>query len=181
MGGMTESSKEELAIMQELWHKELNRWQQEALFTWRWWLGVLITIVPWVLWIYFRDKKSTNRLLYVAYFAIIIAFIVNTIGVTLTLWHFEYKVFPVFHMFVPWDFSLIPVSIIVLLQIKPNKFIFIKTLFFASFSAFIAEPIFHWLKMYYLINWRYTYSFILYLILFLICNFLFKRKNFEPI
>lgn len=179
MNDMSESSKQLLGMVNKLWHAAVNTWLQNSLFTWRWWLEVLISIIPWVIWIYFREKKSTNRLLYVGFFAIIIAFIIDTIGISFGLWFYEYRVVPIIQVFIPWDFSLIPVSILLLLQIKPNKFLWIKTLFFAAFSAFIAEPIFHWLKFYNPINWRHTYSFILYLILFLICSFLINRKNFE--
>ena len=179
MVDMSESSKELIAIVNKLTSAALSDWLQYSLFTWRWWLGVLITIVPWVLWIYYRDKKSTSRLLFVGFFSMIIAFTINTIGTSFNLWFFEYKIIPVIQIFLPWDFTLIPISIMVLLQIKPNKFLFLKILFFASFSAFIAEPFFHWLKLFHLINWKYTYSFILYSILFLFCNFLIKRNDFE--
>jgi len=181
MDGMNESSTQLYTIIQDLCTKSINDWLQHSLFTWRWWVGIIITTVPWILWIYVRDKKSTSRLLHVGFFSIIFAFIVDTVGVSFALWFFEYKTFPVFHIFFPWDFTLIPVSIMILLQIKPNRYIFLKALFFATFSAYIAEPIFHWMKLYHPIHWRYTYSFILYFILFLICNFLIKRKSFEPL
>ncbi|HYE11506.1 MAG TPA: CBO0543 family protein, partial [Patescibacteria group bacterium] len=138
MNNMSESSKELIAIIHKLTSATLIDWLQNSLFTWRWWLGVIISIVPWVLWMHYRDKKSTSRLLLVGFFSMIIAFIVNTVGTSFNLWFFEYRVIPVVQIFLPWDFTLIPVSIMVLLQIKPNKFIFVKTLFFASFSAYIA-------------------------------------------
>lgn len=181
MNDMSENSKELFDIIYELKNKSLSDWLQNSLFTWHWWLAVIISIVPWIIWIYIRDKQSTNRLLYVGFFAIIIAFIVNLIGISFNLWFFEYRVFPVVQLFMPSDFTLIPVSIMILLQIKPSKYVFIKALFFGAFSAFIAEPIFYWLKYYHLTNWEYTYSFILYFILFLICYFLSKNKNFKPL
>lgn len=181
MNNMSETSKQLFTLLQEYTKKSINNWIENSLFTWQWWLGVIISIVPWILWIFIRDKKSTNRMLYIGFFAIIFAFIVNTIGISFSLWFYEYEVFPIIHIFFPWDFTLIPVSIMTLLQIKPNSYVFIKTLFFATFSAFIAEPFFHWIKHFHLVNWRYTYSFILYIILYLICNFLSKRRNFEPL
>lgn len=181
MDRISESSRKLFTQLQELKNDSLSDWLQNSLFTWRWWLGIVITILPWILWLYIRDKKSTNRLLYVGFFAMIIAFIIDTIGVSFNFWFFEYKIFPVFHIFFPWDFTLIPVSIIILLQIKPNKFVYAKALFFGAFSAYIAEPIFYWLKLFHPVNWKYTYSLILYFMLFLFCNFLSKKKNFEPL
>ena len=181
MDNMTDSSKQLFNLLLNLRNKSLDDWLQNSLFTWRWWLGITIAIVPWILWIYVRDKKSTNRLLYVGIFSMVYAFMVDTIGVSFNLWFFEYRIFPVFHIFFPWDFTLIPVFIMILIQVKPYKYVFVKASFFAIFSAFIAEPIFHMLKLYHLTNWRYTYSFILYFILYYMCNFLSKRKNFEPL
>ena len=105
MNDMSESSKELYFIVEKLCSRALNDWLQNSFLTWRWWLGVMITIVPWVLWIYFRDKKSTSRLLFVGFFAMIIAFVVNTTGTSFNLWFFEYKTFPVVHVFFPWDFT----------------------------------------------------------------------------
>jgi hypothetical protein len=181
MENMSESSKQLFAIVKELCNKSLTDWLKNSLFTWQWWLGLTIAIVPWVIWIYFRDKKSTSRLLLVAFFAMIFAFFIDTVGISFNLWFFEYKILPVIQIFFPWDFTLIPIFIMVLLQIKPNKYVFAKALIFAIFSAYIAEPFFHLIKFYHLTNWRYTYSFILYLILYLTCNFLSKRKNFDPL
>ena len=178
---MREGSKQVYAMIKDLQKESVNDWLQNSLFTWQWWLGVAITIVPWIIWIFIRDKKSTNRLIHVGFFAMIFAFTVDTIGITYGLWYFEYKVFPVIHIFLPWDFALIPVSIMILLQIKPHSYILIKALFFGVFSAYIAEPIFNWLGMFHPIDWKYTYSFILYVILFYICNFFVKKKNFEPL
>lgn len=38
-------------------------WITYSLFTWRWWLTVALTILPWVIWIIIRKKESTARLL----------------------------------------------------------------------------------------------------------------------
>lgn len=181
MDSMSEDSKILYALLQEYTKKSVTEWLQSSLFTWQWWLGVAISIVPWIIWIYIRDKKNTKRLLFIALFAMIFAFVVNTIGVTFGLWFYEYEIFPAIHIYFPWDYTLIPVSIMILLQIKPNSYSLIKGLFYATFSAFVAEPIFHELKHFHPINWRYAYSFVLYFILFLICNILYIRKNSNPL
>jgi hypothetical protein len=178
---MDEASKKLYDLLNKLRVESVDDWIKTSLFTWRWWLALIITIVPWVFWIFFRNKRSSDKLLFIGFFSIIFAFVVDTIGVSFNLWYFEYRMFPVFHIFFPWDFTLIPISIMVLLQIKPNKYLLTKALFFASFSAFIAEPIFHFLKFYFKTNWSYFYSFILYMILYFICDYLNKRKNFEPL
>jgi len=177
---MDESAKKLLDTLHEFKTTSLNDWLQNSVFTWRWWFGVIVTIVPWILWIIFRNKRSTYRLLFAGFSGMIFAIIIDTIGVSFNLFFYRYTVLPIVHIFSPWDFTLIPISIMLLLQIKPNSFLLIKVLFFATFAGFVIEPIFHWLKIFELLKWRYTYSFFLYIILYLICYFLVKRKDYEP-
>jgi len=35
-------------------------WRTHVLFTRQWWLGVGLSICPWLLWIGFRDKRATG-------------------------------------------------------------------------------------------------------------------------
>ena len=143
---------------------ELNKiqdmyWVNHTLFTWQWWVGILLTIVPWVLWIIIRNKDSSNRLLFVGFFVMIFTSYLDFIGVEYGLWYYEYKVLPTIPAYIPWDFSLFPVAIMLLLQYKPNFSPYIKSILFGASSAFIGEPFFASIKLYSPINWRYLYSF----------------------
>lgn len=40
-----------------------EHWIQDDLFTWKWWLLVAATIIPWILWLIFHDKKRTFEIL----------------------------------------------------------------------------------------------------------------------
>ena len=53
----------------------------------------------------------------------IFAFIKDTIGISFNLFFYRYTVLP------------IPISIMLLLQIKPNSYLLIKVLFFATFAG----------------------------------------------
>ena len=32
---------------------------EHVLFTWQWWVGVSLTIFPWILWLVFRKRECT--------------------------------------------------------------------------------------------------------------------------
>lgn len=37
--------------------------RDDFLFTWQWWFGIALFIVPWIIWFILRNKESTGRLL----------------------------------------------------------------------------------------------------------------------
>lgn len=70
-------SPEEIGKLYELvsdtTYEKLEIWSEGVLFTWQWWIGVALTIVPWLLWIIFRKKESTLRFLTVGFFVMFIS------------------------------------------------------------------------------------------------------------
>jgi hypothetical protein len=50
----------------------IRLWRNHILFTWQWWLSLALTVFPWILWVLLRKKSSTFRLLFSAFFVIII-------------------------------------------------------------------------------------------------------------
>ncbi len=154
-------------------------WKYTFLVDWQWWLGITLTIVPWVLWIIFRKKESTYRLLLAGFFALIVSSWFDLIGILFGLWSYYHKVIPLTPAFFPWDFSLIPVTIMFLLQIKPDTKPLIKGILFSIFTSFIAEPVFVWLDIYNPKHWEYIYSFPIYIIIYLLCDWFSKRQHFD--
>ena len=80
-------------------------WFTQILFSWRWWLLLGLSIIPWIIWIKIRNKNNTARLLFVALVAAIISNALDTIGITYDLWHYDWKVLPIIPLYVPWDYT----------------------------------------------------------------------------
>jgi hypothetical protein len=57
----------------------------------------------------------------------------------------------------PWDFTLFPISVMILLQFKPKINAYIKAIVFAFLSAFVFEPLFSSIGMYHMTHWKYWY------------------------
>ncbi|RXI96271.1 hypothetical protein DS745_21285 [Anaerobacillus alkaliphilus] len=136
---------------------------------------------PWIWWLIFRKKDSTQRLLLGGIWAMFIATWLNYIGVTMGLWRYNVKTIPVIPDFLAWDFSLMPVYIMTIIQIKPNIGPIPKSLFFATTTAFGAEPLFDWLGFFDYPNWHYIASFPFYIVIFLIAHNLVYGKQFNEI
>jgi hypothetical protein len=154
-------------------------WLKYSFLTLQWWLGVCLAIIPWVLWMIFRKKESTNRLLFVGFFVMLISSWLDLIGILFGLWSYDFNVVPFSPAFVPWDFTLLPISIMFFIQIKPKVSPIIKGIAFSVFSSFIAEPFFVWIGTYNTKHWKYVYSFPIVIVIYLLSDWLSKRPYFE--
>ena len=159
----------------------IKLWYAHILFTWQWWLLLALTIIPWIFWIIIRKKESTNRLLFCAFFVIIISCWLDFIGIQFGLWSYYIQVIPFIPSYVTLDFSLLPVTILLVLQIKPDFNPIIKAICFSAVTSFIMQPIFVWLNIYNPRNWKHYYSFPIFIVIYLIAHFLSRRKNFKTL
>lgn len=121
----------------------ITLWMDDMFLTWRWWLNVAILLVPWILWFIFRKKESTNRLMLAGLFVFFFTSVLDSVGVAFGLWYYTNTPLPYIHTFyLPWDFSMFPVSIMFLLQYKRDIHPIYKAIYFAVMSVFVEKPIF---------------------------------------
>ena len=151
------------------------------IFTWRWWVAVAILIVPWILWAIFRKKESTARLLYAGFSIMILSAILDTIGVDNGLWVYPVKVIPSPSIGYSFRLSLLPVVVMFFIQYKPNFNPFIKAVLYGGLGAFVGMPILAMIDLYKKINWSYTYSFFILIVLYLVAHWFSRMNTFERI
>ncbi|MBC8060152.1 MAG: hypothetical protein H7Y18_05750, partial [Clostridiaceae bacterium] len=46
-------------------YKLVHIWITQIVFSWRWWIGTFLSVVPWIVWIKIGDKKNAPKLLFV--------------------------------------------------------------------------------------------------------------------
>jgi uncharacterized membrane protein len=80
-----------------------------------------------------------------------------------------------------WSYSLMPVSIMLLLQWKPNISPIIKAIVYSTLVSFISLRVFEWLGMYHPKHWSNIYSFVITIVIYLIADFVSKRFSFEKL
>lgn len=159
-------------------YKLYHIWITEILFSWRWWVDVILTIFPWIVWAKIRDKKDTARLLSVGLVVILTTATMDSIGLSYNVWHYDWQLLPFVNVFIPYDYSLFPVGIMLILQTKPKINVYIKAVAFAFFTAFIFEEPFVWLDLYDSQSWKSWHSFIIYIPLYLFFNWVYKSNLF---
>jgi hypothetical protein len=167
--------------IEKLVQETIQIWLEHIVYSSLWWLAIGLTIVPWILWFKYRKKNSSDRILYAGFSVIIISICLDAIGDQYGYWTYRFNVIPVFPAYLPWDTTLMPVTVMYFLQFKPNLHPFIKACMFAFIASFVAEPLFHWLGIYEPTKWKYIYSFPIHIIIYLIAHRLSRRENFAPI
>ena len=152
------------------------------LFTWQWWLGVALYIMPWIVWVIFRKKESTARLLLSGFIAIIVGLMIDIFAMSTGRWSYPIKFVPYTNvMFLPYHFSMLPVGVMFALQIKPNMNPVIKGIAFGVISAYLVEPFFAINGFYNSKGWPYLYDVLIYLSIFLVSHWFSTIDKFEKL
>jgi hypothetical protein len=161
---------------------EMRKLYSDNVFlTWRWWLCFALTIIPWVLWIIFRKKGSSARLLFAGFLTVIISMYLDDIGVELNFWDYNVDFDAIDPSFILWDMTVLPVTTMFLLQVKPRIHPVFKAIALATLAAFIVEPFFAWMNYYDTEKWRFIYSFPIYIVIYLLAYLCSRAKTFEPL
>lgn len=163
----------------QLTQARISDWVNREVFSFQWWLLLAVLIIPWFIWWKYVDKK---RLLEISLFGAIISIFAFCLDSTLTelvLWGYQYKIFPVWPILMSVDFSIIPVSFMFVYQYfrETKKFIIAMAVVAAAF-AFIAEPLLTWIGIYKIYQWKYIYSFPIYIAMGIFVRWLMQRLIF---
>nr|WP_309101662.1 CBO0543 family protein [Fredinandcohnia onubensis] len=158
----------------------LKAWADHSLFTLRWWAGILLIVIPLILWIKYRDKESADRLQYAGLFVALVSSTLDYVGTFFGWWKYDYEILPIVSNYVPFSIFTLPITVMFLLQIKPNMNPFIKALIFGFFSM-IALPIVEWIGIYDPVKWKHLYSFLIQFVIFLLAHYISTRNKFEKL
>ena len=157
----------------------IEKWHDFVFLSPRWWVGICLGIIPWCFWWKFHNKTYTGDLFRAGLFMALIALLMDSIGVQLGLWIYPYDVFPFIPGDTPWDLTLLPVSAMFLIEMKPKWSPIKKAIIYALLVTLIGEPLAVFFKVYEPLHWNSIYSFPVYVFLFCLCNKLARSKKFN--
>lgn len=144
----------------------LSHWLHDEMFSWRWWLNLILTLVPWFVWWQFVDKKRIFELLTFGFFIAIISGLLDAAGVNFVVWEYKVRLLPMVPPLFPMDITILPVSYMLIYQYcKRWKTYMLGLALMSAAFAFIFEPLLVMMKIYMLIKWKYWYSFPIYILL----------------
>ena len=141
-------------------------WLRQEVFTFQFWLLIALLILPWFLWWKLADKKRFFELLIFGLLVETIVTVLDELGCQLNFWEYRYDIEPLFPRLIPMNFTMLPISYMLIYQYFMRwKTYLIASSIIATCFAFIGEPIFNYLNIYELLNWRHIYSFPIYILL----------------
>ncbi|TVY08806.1 CBO0543 family protein [Paenibacillus cremeus] len=142
-----------------------QHWIHDDFLTWKWWLLLVLSILPWIIWWKFTDKTRRQESLLYGTLITIFAIALDNVGTELLWWGYPDKLFQMIPPLFPADISLVPTSMMMIYQLCSSwRTFLISNTVFAAFLAFVGEPIFIWLDYYELNSWKLVYSFLFYII-----------------
>lgn len=156
-------------------------WKDHILFSWRWWVLLFIAVMSWIIWVVFHQKESSDRLLYVGLFVVLISSWLDFLGVMFNLWYYTADLIPSNPGFISFDFCVLPVFAMLLIQWKPQASPFLKALLFGGVNAFIGEYLLIWMDIYKPSHWHPMYFFPILSGIYWISYVISTRNRFRPL
>ncbi|MFD2924680.1 CBO0543 family protein [Halobacillus naozhouensis] len=150
-------------IQQKWFDTHYHYWVEHVLFSFNWWFLLLLTFIPWIIWWTLVNKSRLFEMITLGLFVAAIAAFLDSVGVIWGLWTYESKMIQMLPELIPIDYSVLPVSHMLLYQWFPRWRSFVLAhIFLSAAGAFIAEPLFVWMDIYELHAWKHIYSIPIY-------------------
>jgi hypothetical protein len=161
---MNEISNELIFLQEKYAALAIESWLSHSLFTWSWWFLVFLFIIPWVLFFKFLDKNRRLQIWSFGLIVIIVTTFTDDLGSELGAWIYPIKFVPVGLLALPFDFSIIPVSLMLIYQyFKTWKTFSTALVIQAVVFAYIGEPISVWLGTVTYLKWYFMLSVFFYI------------------
>jgi len=171
-------SEEQLAeLTRQLTQARIENFFGHEFGTWRWWLLVVLLIVPWPIWYKFADKKKLVELVMFGLIVMVLSITMDELGFVLSLWSYKYEVLPMFPRLTSIDYTIMPITFMLTYQYFPTwKSFFWAVVAVSGIFSFVVEPLIVKLGFYVLIKWWHPCSFIIYIIMGLISRWMVRTS-----
>jgi hypothetical protein len=168
--------KELIALQQKYATLAIENWLSDSIFNFSWLFLLILSVVPWLIFVKLLDRKRTLQIWGFGLIVIIITSFTDDLGSELSAWVYPIKFVPVGLLAFPFDFSIIPVSCMLIYQyFNTWKTFSIALVSQAAIFAFIGEPISVMLGTIIYLKWKYIYSFVFYIVTGLLARFIIQK------
>lgn len=164
------------SVQEQLSFVRIEDWFDKILFHGKWWLLLGMFLFSVFVWCKTVDKSRLREItLYVA-FVIIWTLVLDEIGEELTLWDYPYDLLPLFPPLSAIDIACLPLVYSLIYQYfrKWRSFV-TATVVMSSVFCFIMEPLFVWIGIYQMLEWRSYYGLPIYILIAVASKFAVVR------
>jgi hypothetical protein len=141
-------------------------WFADILWTWQWWLLIALLFLPWIVWWRLVDRKRLTEICLLGMLVLATSSWLDELGTDLMFWYYPYKPIPWYPQMVPTNYSVLPITYMLIYQYSPKWSSYIIAMFvMAVLFSWVAEPALEFMGIYQLLKWKPIYSFPLYLLI----------------
>jgi hypothetical protein len=165
MDKQTPSWNDVVKLQEQLKDAANDYWMHHTLFTWQWWVLLILTFLPWIIWWKIVNKQRIGEYLYFGVLIAIMTTTLDSIGSSMMWWVYPHQLIRILPPLVPVDLSIIPCLMMVIYQVFSQwKTYLLANIAFAFLASYLFEPLFVWSEIYDMITWNYFYSVLFYVV-----------------
>lgn len=163
-------------IQQKLSSVRLDEWIQNDVFSFRWWLLVILFLLSAFFWWRSVDKSRLIEIVLYTAMVSISALVLDELGEELTLWDYPYDLIPWFPPLTAIDLASLPLVYSLIYQhFRTWKSFIIATVLMAAIFCFVLEPLFVLSGVYQMITWKSYYGFPIYIAIAILTKVIVKK------
>ncbi len=149
-------------IQMELWKNSIQRWSTQELFSFGWLFNLAFIAILYVIWVKLVDKQRLKELLLFGSLIAVCAGFIDMVGITIGIWEYKVRLFPVSTALFPFDYTVIPILYMLVLQYTMSwRNYLIGSLLASTFFSFVVSPIYALVGIKQYHHFNYFYMFIL--------------------
>lgn len=138
----------------------MDYWIHNFVFSLKWWILLVLTIVPWFFWRKIVDKSRILEILLYGFFIISMSTFLDVMGWNFSMWVYSDTLLPLCTPLVPIDYTLLPILYMLVYQnFSSWKSFTIVLLIMSLIFAFVLEPLAEMLNLYKPLKWNHVFSF----------------------
>lgn len=164
-------------VVQDQWQLSLTRiaeWKNE-LFSFNWWVLLVLFLINFVLWIKLADKRRLSELALHTALIIIWVIVLDELGEEGYLWYYTADIIPLFPPITAIDITCLPLLYMLIYQYtKRWPSFLVATAVMSVIFCFVFEPIFVWSGIYKMITWKSWYGLPIYFFIGVASRFIMR-------
>jgi PAS domain S-box-containing protein len=153
-------------------NREIYRiWQQEVLFTWKWWFIFLLTVLPWIVVFLYTKREHRKQYVIAAMILMCLSTVLDLAGLTFDLWRYYVSLVPILGGFFPWNFSMIPMFFVLSYEMFRTLHPTWKGAIVSVLFSYVGEPLTEIMGLTMHHRWVHTFSLPIYFVIYLIAYY----------
>lgn len=149
-------------LKMEYWGQLYRHWVSEEFLSFAWFFNIAFLLLFYIVWIKLVDKRRLRDLLLFGSFMAVVATFIDIVAVTMGLWEYKVRLFPISPAPFPFDFTVIPILYMLVLQYTSTWRSYLTgSLLASALFAFVIIPVYVLLGKEQYHKFNYFYMFIL--------------------